>query len=78
MAVAVARAVREREPRILAVLAIVGGVLLFEIAAFALGAINVAERYFIYAIPLVVLLAAMVARPAPKTAAEVREEQIER
>ncbi len=63
-AVAVARAVREREARILAVLAIVGGVLLFEIAAFALGAINVAERYFIYAIPLVVLLAAMVARPA--------------
>ena len=77
LALAIARAARDREPRILAVLAIVGGVLLFEIVAFALGLINVAERYFIYAIPLAVLLAGVVARPAPRTAAEVREERVE-
>ena len=73
LALAIARAAWDREPRILAVLAIVGGVLLFEIVAFALGLINVAERYFIYAIPLAVL-SGVVARPAPRTAAEVRED----
>jgi hypothetical protein len=76
-AVAIVRSIRDREPRILAVLAVMGGVVFFEIVAFTFGMINLAERYFIYAIPLIVLLAAIVARPAPKTDAEVREERIE-
>ena len=74
---AVGRAWHERDPRILAILSVLGGVLMFEVVAFRLGAINIAERYFIYAIPLMVLLAALVARPVAKSPAELREERQE-
>ncbi len=76
--VAGARAWKERDPRILAVLSIVGGVLLFEVGAFDRGAINIAERYFIYAIPLMILLVALICRPLPQSATEMREERAER
>jgi hypothetical protein len=75
---AVGRAWHERDLRILPILSVLGGVLTFEVVAFCLGAINIAERYFIYAIPLMVLFAAVIARPLAKSPAEIREERQER
>ncbi len=39
--------------------------------------INIAERYFVYAVPLMVLLCAVIATPLPKSALEAREELLE-
>jgi len=68
---------RERDLRILAPLAVFGGVQVFLVATFAARQLNVQLRYFMYAIPLTVLLAGFVARPLPKSASESREEQVE-
>ena len=75
---AVGRAWHERDPRIFAILSVLGGVLMFEVVAFRLHAINIAERYFIYAVPVMVLFAALIARPVAKSAAELREERQEK
>jgi hypothetical protein len=54
---------RERDPRFLAVLAVPGGVVLFEILAYVSGQIAPWYRYFIYSVPLMVMLAGCVAMP---------------
>jgi hypothetical protein len=74
--VAIGAAVRswiDRDLRALAVLAIPGGVVLFEVAAYTTGHISASYRYFIYAVPLTLMLAACLARPLPKR--EVAEPQ---
>jgi hypothetical protein len=62
---ALGRVRRERDITALAVTAILGGVVVFELAAYTLGQISWALRYLIYAIPLTVLLAACLAKPEP-------------
>jgi hypothetical protein len=54
---------RQRDRAVLAVLAILGAVVAFEVAAYTLGQIAWALRYLIYAIPFTVMLAACYARP---------------
>jgi hypothetical protein len=61
---------------VLAILSILGGVMAFEVPGFALGLILDSFRYLIYAIPLMVALAAFLARPIPRSSAERREELV--
>jgi hypothetical protein len=70
----VARAGRKREPEILGIVAVLGGVLAFEVAFYALGKILPWERFFITALPITVLCLATLARPLPKSTAEHRDE----
>jgi hypothetical protein len=60
-AVALVLSTRRRDPRVLATLAVPGGVLFFAVAAYALGKTAGWFRYFITAVPLLVMLAASVA-----------------
>jgi hypothetical protein len=61
VALAVAASARRRDRRVLAPLAVAGGVLLFEVAAHALGHTFPWLRYYIAAIPLLAMLAASLA-----------------
>jgi hypothetical protein len=63
---AAVRSWRDRDLRTLAVLAIPGGVVFFEVAAYSTGHISASYRYFIYAVPLTLMLAACLARPLRK------------
>jgi len=65
---------RDRDARVLAVLAFPGGVMLFEVAAFTTGSISIAYRYFIYTVPLMAMLVAYAVRPLAKSAGEARYE----
>jgi hypothetical protein len=56
----------DRDLRVLAVLTIPGGVVFFEVAAYSTGHISASYRYFIYAVPLTLMLVACLARPLPK------------
>jgi hypothetical protein len=60
-AVAVVLSTRRRDLRVLATLAVPGGVLFFAVAAYAVGKTAGWFRYFITAVPLLVMLAASVA-----------------
>lgn len=71
------KAIKERDLRLLAALSVLGGVEMFEVAAFATGKILTSYRYLIYAIPLMMVVAAFLAAPLAKTAAEIREERVE-
>ncbi len=55
---------RSRDPLVLGVLSILGGVCAFEVAAYSLGQIEWAYRYVIYTISLSVMLAGCLAAPA--------------
>jgi hypothetical protein len=63
--VAAKRAWHERDPTVVAITSILGGVMVFEIGAFALGKTGYAFRYYIYAVPLAAMVAACLARPRP-------------
>jgi hypothetical protein len=66
VALAVAASARRRDLRVLAPLAVAGGVLLFEVAAHALGHTFPWLRYYIAAIPLLAMLAASLAASLPE------------
>lgn len=66
---------RHRDASIVAVLAVLGGVVAFECAAYTMGQIAWALRYVVYAIPFTAMLAACAARPEPPNApSETRAE----
>jgi hypothetical protein len=69
---AVRGARRQRDNAVVAVFAVLGGVVLFEVVAYTLGQISWALRYLIYALPLAAMLAVCIARPEPLDGPDVR------
>ena len=73
---AFARAWRDRDVRILAIVTVLGATVGFEFVVFLMSMILDSYRYLIYCIPLTVCLAAYAGRPVPKSRAETVEEQL--
>jgi hypothetical protein len=70
------RMVKSRDLRFLAILAVAGAVVAFEISTYTLGQLAHQERYFIYSIPFLIMSLAYVFRPLPKSSIEQAEERV--